>query len=243
MLKLYQKELVGFFSSLTGYIVIIIFLLPASLFIWVFSGTTSIPEAGYAHLTPLFNIAPWLFLFLSPAVTMRFFSEEKKTGTLYLLLTKPISDFKIVFAKFSAGLTIVALALIPTLIYYYSVYRLASPVGNIDHGATIGSYVGLFLLAAVYVAIGTLGSSLTQNQIIAFLISLALSFFVFVGFDSLGALASNSEIGFYLRQMGINEHYRSISRGVIDLRDIIYFLSTVILFLLLTKTKLQSRKW
>ena len=243
MLKLYQKELVGFFSSLTGYIVIIIFLLSTSLFIWVFPGSTNIPEMGYAHLAPLFSIAPWVFLFLAPAVTMRFFSEEKKTGTLSLLLTKPISDFQIVFAKFLAGLTIIALALIPTLIYYYSIYRLASPVGNIDHGATIGSYIGLFMLASIYVAIGVFASSLTQNQIVAFLISFSLSFFIFVGFDALGALAGNSEMGFYLRQMGIHEHYRSISRGVIDLRDIIYFISIVSLFLLLTKTKLQSRKW
>jgi len=243
MFKLFQKELTGYFSSLTGYIVIIIFLLSTSLFIWVFPGDSNIPESGYAHLTPLFMIAPWVFLFLAPAVTMRFFSEEKKSGTLDLLLTKPISDFKIVFAKFLAGLSIITLALIPTLIYYYSVSKLATPVGNLDHGATIGSYIGLFFLAAIYVAIGVFASSLAQNQIVAFLIALAISFFIFVGFEALGTLAGNSEAGFFIKQMGINEHYRSISRGIVDLRDIIYFISTVTLFLLFTKTKMQSRKW
>ena len=243
MLTLFQKELTGYFSTLSGYIVIIIFLLSTSLFIWVFPGALNIPETGYAHLMPLFTIAPWVFLFLAPAVTMRFFSEEKKSGTLDLLLTKPISDFKIVFAKFMAGVAIVILSLLPTLIYYYSVSQISSPPGNIDHGATIGSYIGLFFLAAIYVAIGVFSSSLAQNQIIAFLISLTISFFLFVGFEALGTIAGNSEAGFFLRQMGIEEHYRSISRGVIDLRDIIYFISVATFFILLTKTKLQSRKW
>jgi len=265
MLRLFSKELTGYFSSLTGYIVIIIFLLSTSLFIWIFPGDVNIPESGYAHLTPLFQIAPWVFLFLAPAVTMRFFSEEKKSGTLDLLLTKPISDFKIVFAKFLAGVTIVLFALIPTLIYYYSVSQLASPPGNIDHGATIGSYLGLFFLAAIYVAIGVFSSSLAQNQIIAFLIAFSLSFVIFVGFQAIGTLVGDShpgfifnglaaifsfdpkslliEIGFLIKQLGIEEHYRSISRGVIDLRDIIYFISVAAFFILLTKTKLQSRKW
>ena len=150
---------------------------------------------------------------------------------------------KIVLAKYFAGLTIVILSIIPTLIYYYSVSRLASPVGNMDHGATIGSYFGLFFLAAIYVAIGVFSSSLTSNQIVAFIIALTLCFTFFVVFDSLATLMGNSYVGFYLRQIGINEHYLSISRGVIDSRDIIYFVSMVILFLLFTKVKLQSRKW
>ena len=243
MYNLFRKELVSFFSSLTGYIVIIIFLLSTGLFMWVFPGNMNLLDMGYAHLTPLFSMAPWVFLFLSPAVTMRMFSEEKKSGTLNLLLTKPISDFQIVLAKYFAGLTIVTLSLLPTLIYYYSVYQLASPIGNIDNGATIGSYLGLFFLASIYVAIGIFASSLSQNQIVAFLIALVLSFLIYVGFESIGTLAGNYQTGYYLRQLGINEHYKSISRGVIDSRDIIYFISMVIIFLLFTKTKLQSRKW
>ena len=243
MYNLFRKELVSFFSTITGYIVVIIFLLSTGLFMWVFPGDLNILDIGYAHIAPLFSIAPWVFLFLAPAVTMRMFSEEAKSGTLNLLFTKPISDFQIVVAKYLAGLSIVVLSLTPTLIYYFSVYQLATPVGNIDHGATIGSYLGLFFLASIYVAIGVFSSSLSQNQIVAFLIALVLSFFVYVGFESLGTLTGNYEIGYYFRQMGINEHYQSISRGVIDSRDIIYFISVVILFLLFTKTKLQSRKW
>ncbi len=243
MYPLFWKELSGFFSSLTGYIVIVIFLLSTGLFMWVFPGNMNIIETGYAHLAPLFSVAPWVFLFLVPAVSMRLFSEEKKTGTLNLLFTKPVSDMKIVLAKYLAGLTIIILSLIPTLIYYYSVNKLASPAGNMDHGATVGSYFGLFFLASIYVAIGVFSSSLTNNQIVAFLISLTLCFFFYVGFDSIATLTGNSQAGYYFRQIGINEHYMSISRGVIDSRDIIYFISMVILFLLFTKTKLQSRKW
>lgn len=243
MYPLFKKELIGFFSSLTGYIVIVVFLLSTGLFLWVFPGNMNLLETGYAHLSPFFALAPWIFLFLVPAVSMRLFTEEKKTGTLNLIFTKPISDMKIVLAKYFAGLTIVILSIIPTLIYYYSVSRLASPVGNMDHGATIGSYFGLFFLAAIYVAIGVFSSSLTSNQIVAFIIALTLCFTFFVVFDSLATLMGNSYVGFYLRQIGINEHYLSISRGVIDSRDIIYFVSMVILFLLFTKVKLQSRKW
>ncbi len=243
MYPLFRKELTGFFSSLTGYIVIVIFLLSTGLFMWVFPGSMNLIDTGYAHLNPFFALAPWVFLFLAPAVTMRLFSEEKKTGTLNLLFTKPITDFQIVLAKYLAGLSIVILAIIPTLIYYYSLSRLASPVGNLDHGATIGSYFGLFFLASIYVAIGVFSSSLSQNQIVAFLIGLSICFFFFTGFDSLGTLTGNYQIGYYFRQVGINEHYLSISRGVIDTRDIVYFVSMVIIFLLFTKTKLQSRKW
>ncbi|HON18103.1 MAG TPA: gliding motility-associated ABC transporter permease subunit GldF [Salinivirgaceae bacterium] len=243
MIELYKKEVSGFFSSLTGYIVVVIFLLTTGLFLWVLPGDLNLPDNGYAHLAPLFAIAPWIFLFLTPAVTMKLFSEEKKSGTIHLLWTKPITDLQIVLAKYFAGLSIVLISLLPTLIYYYSVSRLASPVGNVDHGATIGSYLGLFFLAAIYVAIGTFASSLTKNQIISFLIALTLSFFLYTGFDSLGTLTGSYEIGYFLRQIGINEHYRSISRGVIDSRDLIYFISMVALFIAATRTKLQSRKW
>lgn len=243
MLHLLKKELTGFFSSLTGYIIIAIFLLSTSLFVWVFPGDGNVLNSGYAHLAPLFAMAPWLFLFLVPASTMRLFSEEKKSGTLDLLLTKPLSDMQIVVAKYLAGLSIVALSLLPTLIYYLSVSLLAMPAGNVDHGAILGSYLGLFFLAAIYTAIGVLASSLTPNQIVSFLAAMALSFVFFVGFDSLAALAGHNRLGYYLRQIGINEHYLSISRGVVDSRDVVYFISMIVIFLVLTKIKIQSRKW
>ncbi len=243
MIELFKKEVSSFFSSLTGYIVVVLFLLTTGLFLWVFPGNLNILDNGYAHLTPLFAIAPWIFLFLAPAVTMKLFSEEKKSGTIHLLFIKPISDLEIVLAKYFAALVIVLISLLPTLIYYYSVCKLSTPVGNVDHGATIGSYIGLFFLASIYIAIGTFASSLTKNQIVSFLIALSISFFFYIGFDSLGILTGSYEMGYFIRQLGINEHYRSISRGVIDSRDLIYFLSMDILFILFTRTKLQSRKW
>lgn len=243
MFPLYKKEITGFFSTLTGYIVIVVFLLTTGLFLWVFPGNMNLLDAGYAHLSPLFSLAPWVFLFLVPAVTMRLFSEEKKTGTLNLIFTKPISDLNIVLAKYLAGLTIVTMSIMPTLIYYLSVNNMAMPVGNIDHGATIGSYIGLFFLASIYVAIGLFASSLTNNSIVAFLAALSLSFIFFVGFDSIATLTNNNQLGYYVRQIGINEHYMSISRGVIDTRDILYFVAVAVIFLLFTKIKLQSRKW
>ncbi|MCG8411578.1 MAG: ABC transporter permease subunit, partial [Bacteroidales bacterium] len=189
-----------------------------------------------------FTIAPWIFLFLAPAVTMRMFSDEKKTGTIELLLTRPLSDFQIIFAKFIAALVLVLFSILPTLIYFYTVYVLGNPVGNIDTGGTWGSYIGLFFLAAIYVSIGVLSSSVTDNQIVAFIVGMLLCFIMYIGFDYLSELAtlkSNDTI----INLGINEHYKSMSRGVIDSRDMVYFISVIAFFLLITKTKLQSRKW
>lgn len=243
MLTLFRKELSSFFTSLTGYIVVIIFLLINSLFMWVFPGRINVIDSGYANLDALFIMAPWVFLFLVPAVTMRLFSEEKKTGTIDLLLTRPITDMQIVLAKFFAGISIVIIALLPTLVYYFSIYQLGDPVGNLDVGGTWGAYIGLLFLASIYVAIGVFASSLSENQIISFLIAVTVSFVFYVGFDSLAQLSSMEAIGYYIKNMGINEHYNSISRGVIDSRDIIYFLAVIVIFLLFTKTVLQSRKW
>ena len=242
MYTLFKKEFRSFFSSLTGYIVIIAFLIINGLFIWVFPGVNNILESGYASLNGLFTIAPWIFLFLAPAVTMRMFSDEKKTGTIELLLTRPLSDFQIIFAKFIAALVLVLFSILPTLIYFYTVYVLGNPVGNIDTGGTWGSYIGLFFLAAIYVSIGVLSSSVTDNQIVAFIVGMLLCFIMYIGFDYLSELAtlkSNDTI----INLGINEHYKSMSRGVIDSRDMVYFISVIAFFLLITKTKLQSRKW
>lgn len=243
MYTLLKKEISGFFSSLTGYIVIIVFLLVNSLFMWIFPGNNNVLDGGYATLDSLFTIAPWVFLFLAPAVTMRMFADEKRTGTIELLLTRPLSDFQIIFSKFLAALVLVLFSLIPTLIYFYSVYQLGSPVGNIDTGGTWGSYIGLFFLAAIYVAIGVLSSSITDNQIIAFIVGMLLCFVVYIGFDFLGELAVFKSIDSFIINLGINEHYKSMSRGVIDSRDIIYFVSVIAFFLLITKAILQSRKW
>ncbi len=243
MLTLFRKELSSFFTSLTGYIVVILFLLVNSLFMWVFPGSINVIDSGYANLDALFIMAPWVFLFLVPAVTMRLFSEEKKSGTIDLLLTRPLSDMQIVLAKYLAGVSIVVISLLPTLIYYFSIWELGDPKGNLDVGGTWGAYIGLLFLASIYVAIGVFSSSITENQIVSFLIAVALSFAFYVGFESLAELVSMNEIAFYISNIGINEHYRSISRGVVDSRDIIYFLAVIVIFLLFTRTVLQSRKW
>mgnify|MGYP006273712539 CR=1 FL=1 len=243
MWTLFRKELSSFFTSLTGYIVVIIFLLINSLFMWVFPGSINVVDSGYANLDALFIMAPWVFLFLVPAVTMRLFSEEKKTGTIDLLLTRPLSDMQIVLAKYLAGTGIVLISIIPTFVYFYSIWQLGDPVGNLDLGGTLGAYIGLLFLASIYVAIGVFASSLSDNQIISFLIAVSISFVFYVGFDSLAQLSSTETLAFYVKNLGINEHYSSISRGVIDSRDIIYFLAVITIFLLFTRTVLQSRKW
>lgn len=243
MFTLFRKELSSFFTSLTGYIVVIVFLLVNSLFMWVFPGSLNIIDSGYANMDTLFTLAPWVFLFLVPAVTMRMFSEEKKSGTIDLLLTRPISDINIVLAKFAAGLSIVLISLLPTMIYYISVWQLGDPVGNLDIGGTWGAYLGLVFLSAIYVVIGVFSSSLTENQIVSFLIAVTLSFVFYVGFDSLSELTSSGSLSYYIANLGINKHYNSISRGVIDSRDLVYFIAIITLFLLFTRTVLQSRKW
>jgi ABC-2 type transport system permease protein len=182
-------------------------------------------------------------MFLIPAITMRTFSEEKKEGTFELLATRPLTDWQIVFGKYLASLTLVLFALLPTLVYYISVFQLGVTKGNIDSGAVIGSYIGLFLLGAAFVAIGVFSSSLTKNQIIAFTIAIFLSFFAFSGFDSVSQILSLQKFDNILINLGINEHYQSISRGVLDSRDLIYFLSVIALFLLITKIILGGRKW
>jgi len=243
MYTLFKKEISGFFSSLTGYIVIIVFLIINGLFIWIFPGVNNVLDSGYASLDSLFSIAPWVFLFLAPAVTMRMFSDEKKTGTIELLLTRPLSDFQILFAKFLAALSLVLFSLLPTLIYFYTVYKLGNPIGNIDTGGTWGSYIGLFFLAAIYVSIGVLSSAITDNQIIAFITGMLLCFVAYIGFDYISEIGALKTVDGFIINLGINEHYKSMSRGVIDSRDIIYFTSVIAFFLLITKTKLQSRKW
>jgi ABC-2 type transport system permease protein len=210
---------------------------------WVFKGSLNALDKGYANLDTLFIMAPWVFLFLVPAVTMRLFAEEKRSGTLELLLSQPVSEMKIVLAKYLAAVVLILFSLLPTLVYVYSVYRLGSPPGNLDTGGIAGSYMGLFFLAAVYASVGIFSSAVTDNQIVSFILALLVSFFLFTGFDLLTAADLFGNLDNLLIKLGINEHYRSISRGVVDTRDLIYFLSVIGIFILGTKIVLQSRKW
>ncbi|RYE18227.1 MAG: gliding motility-associated ABC transporter substrate-binding protein GldG, partial [Sphingobacteriales bacterium] len=231
MLSILKKELSVYLSSLVAYITIGVFLLMLGLFLWVFPDT-GILQYGYAGLDGLFNIAPYLFMFLIPAITMRSLAEERKEGTFELLLTRPLTDLQIVLGKYFACLLLVIFALVPTLIYYYSVYTLGQPTGNIDTGAVIGSYIGLFLLGGAFVAIGLFASSVSKNQIIAFTIAVFLSFFFYTGFDSLSGLLSLQNLG--LQSLGVTEHYQSVSRGVLDTRDLAYFIILTTVFIALT---------
>ncbi|MFW5944023.1 MAG: gliding motility-associated ABC transporter permease subunit GldF [Bacteroidota bacterium] len=242
MISLLKKEINEFFSTITGYIVVLVFLLAVGLFMWVFPGQYNVLDSGYASLDTLFTLAPWIFLFLVPAVTMRMIAEEKKSGTMELLMTRPISDLQIAIAKYLAALILVLIALIPTLIYFYSVYQLGNPPGNLDVGGSAGSYIGLFFLAAIYVSIGLFASSLTGNQIIAFIIAVLISFFLYMGFDFLSGMWIFGSIDTFMIDLGINTHYKSMSRGVIDTRDVVYFLSVIVVFIFLTRTVIQNRK-
>lgn len=241
MFALAKKEIQGFFSNITGYLVIAVFLLINSLFLWIFDSGMNILKGGYAGIDGLFIISPWVFLFLIPAVTMRLFAEEYRLGTMAILKTKPLSDTQIVFGKALAGITLSVIAIIPTLIYYLSVYMLGESTGNIDSGGTFGSYIGLLFLAASYVSMGLFASSLSDNPIIAFLIGMFICFIFFYGFDQLASIFPSSATQLFVMSLGINEHYISMSRGVIDTRDLIYFISLITLFSLLTREVVKKR--
>ncbi len=243
MWSLYRKEISSFFSSLTGYLVVGVFLVLTGLFLWVIPGEMNILFGGYATLDSLFYLAPWLYLFLVPAITMRLFADEKRTGTIELLYTRPLTEFHIVLAKYLSGLTLVIISLLPTLIYFYSVIQLGNPIGNIDYGGTWGSFIGLLFLAGIYVAIGVFCSSLTDNQIVSFVIAVLISFIFYYGFEALSQVVSGNSTQSLIVYLGIDEHYQSMSRGVIDSRDLLYFVSVITLFLYLTRTVLSSRKW
>lgn len=246
MIALLKKELSSFLSSLIGYVVISVFLTAIGLFMWVFpssAGQFNVLDAGYANIDTLFIIAPWVFMFLVPAVTMRSFSEEKRTGTIELLLTRPLTDWQIIFAKYLAGFFLVVFSLLPTLVYFFSVRALGNPPGNIDTGGMWGSYLGLLFLAGGFVAIGIFASSVTDSQIIAFILAVFFCFFCYIGFESISSLDLFGAADIVILKLGINEHYISMSRGVIDTRDVIYFASLAGVFLILTKTVMESRKW
>lgn len=243
MISIFLKEVNSFFSSLIGYIVIGVFLVALGLVMFVLPDF-SILEYNYATLDQLFSIAPLIFAFLIPAITMRSFAEEQQSGTIELLATKPVSDLAIIFGKFLASLALVIFALIPTLLYYYTVYQLGAPKGNLDAGAIAGSYLGLIFLAAAFASIGIFASSLTNNQIVAFILATTLCFLLYWGFFYFSKLpifvGKSDDI---IQMLGIDYHYNSISRGIIDTRDVIYFLSVIGIFIMLTVTSLERRKW
>ena len=243
MWTLFKKEIQGFFSSLTGYVVILVFLLANSSFIWLFRNPMNLIVNGYASLDSLFVLAPWIFLFLVPAITMRMISEEKRSGTMDLLWTRPVSEFQIIFAKFLASWTLVLLSLLPTLTWFWSVSQMGSPVGNMDMGGTWGSYMGLLFLGGIYAAIGLFSSSLTGNQIVAFITAVLLSFILHQGFGFLGGSLGSGKMALLVSRAGIAYHYSSMSRGVLDSRDMIYFFVVITLFLQAARVVLQSRNW
>ena len=242
MLQILAKEFSSFLNSLIAYIVMGVFLTAIGLLMWVFP-ETSVMDYGYADMFTLFSLGPYVFIFLIPAITMRSFAEEKKGGTLEILFTKPVSDWEIILGKYFACLLLVVLTLIPTLIYYFSVSALGNPVGNIDTPGVIGSYVGLVLLGGVFCSVGIFASSITPNQIVAFIVAAFLCFILFSGFNSLSTLDVWSEHVLGIKQLGILYHYEAMSKGLIDSRDLLYFLSVIFSMLSITKLILGSRQW
>jgi len=240
MKSIVLREIKSFFGSPIGYLVIAVFLIGNGLFLWVFEGEYNILNSGFADLTPFFTLAPWILIFLIPAVTMRSFSDEKKQGTIELLLTKPLSIWQIVNGKFLAAMLLIVMAIIPTFIYIKVISGLGMPEGNIDMGSTMGSYFGLLFLIAAYSAIGIFTSTLSENQIVSFIVAVFLCFFFYFGFESLTTIVPSSVT--FISSLGMQNHFKSMGRGVIDTRDIIYFVSITVLFLSFTVYNLKSIK-
>ncbi|WP_026452171.1 gliding motility-associated ABC transporter permease subunit GldF [Aequorivita capsosiphonis] len=235
MFTIIKREINSFFSSTIGYLVIGVFLVINGLFLWVFSGNYNILDAGFTDLSPFFELAPWVLLFLIPAVCMRAFSDEMKMGTLELLLTKPISLKQIVLGKYFGAVILILIALIPTILYVFTISELGNPAGNWDVGSTIGSYIGLLFLVFAYTSIGIFSSTFSQNQIVAFIISVFLCFVLYYGFDGF------SSSSFNISDLGMKAHFDSVARGVLDTRDLIYFISITVFFIALTVLKLKQK--
>jgi ABC-2 type transport system permease protein len=242
MWGIFKKEIGSFWHSLIGYVVVLVFLLGNGLFIWVLPDT-NVLDYGYANLDTLFSLGPYLLLFLVPAITMKSFAEETKTGTIELLFTKPLTDTEIILGKYLACVALVIISILPTLVYYFSIVQLGNPVGNIDSAGFVGSFIGLILLGAVFVSAGILASSLTDNQILSFITSLLLCFLLYQGFDLLAGISEQGAITLFVSKLGIQSHYHSFSKGLIDSRDLVYFLAIIAFMLLSTRLKLASRNW
>lgn len=242
MIQILIKEINVFLDSLIAYIIISVFLTGIGLLMWVFP-ETSLLDYGYADMSSFFTLCPYIFIFLIPAISMRMFSEEKRHGTMELLLTRPIRDIDIILGKYFAGLILVAFSILPTLLYYYTIKYLGNPVGNIDSAGVAGSYLGLFLLGAVFTSIGTFSSSFTENQVTAFIIAVFLCFFLYFGFNAISSIGLFSGFSDTVDQLGILYHYNSMSKGLIDTRDLVYFFSVISAMILFTNLILRSRKW
>lgn len=242
MRALYFKEIRSFLSSIIGYIFIFIFLISSGLFHWIVTDDTNLLEGTEADLIPFFNLAPLMFFILIPAITMRSIAEERRTGTIELLFTRPISDIKILLAKYFAGVTLLVIAILPTFIYYYSIYTLSLDPSTFDHGATLTSYIGLVLLGSTFVAIGIFASSLTGSQIVAFIVAMFLCWIFYDGFNRLGSFNLMGSFDSVLQYFGMVQHYDAIRKGVIDTSDLVYFLSLIILFIFAALTVLKTLK-
>ena len=242
MIALLKKEINQFMSTLTGVLTIVIFLLINSLMMWVFSGDFNIIDYGYANMYTFFTLAPILFLIFIPAVCMRLFSEEYRSGTMEVLVTKPISLWNIVLSKYLAANILVLLAILPTLTYFGSIYFLGETVGNLDSGGILGSYLGLFMLSSAFIAIGVFASTISNNQVIAFLTDITSNAIIYYGFDIISKVTFLQKWDLLISKLGISAHYAVMSNGVIDSRDLLYFMSLCFLFLMLSKTIIQSKR-
>lgn len=239
MLAIFSKEINAFFNSLIGYLVIMVFLTFIGLYIWVFPDS-SVLKIGFADLEALFAFGPVAFLFLIPAITMRSFSEEKKDGTIELLLTRPVTDWQIILGKFLACLALVVISLIPTLVYYFSLYYLGSPEGNIDSAGVFSSYLGIILLGAVFTSVGIFSSVISGNQIVAFILAVVLCYFLY---DGIARIASLSGFAVLISTLGLDYHYYALGKGLIDSRNVLYFISVICIFLMSTRLVMGSRQW
>jgi ABC-2 type transport system permease protein len=243
MYSIFLKEIKGYFSSLVGYVVVIVLLLICGLFMWILPATNLL-DFGFLSMDKFFAFAPWVLLFLIPAITMRMFPDELKSGTIEILLTKPVTEMQIILGKFFASLALVLIALLPTVIYVFSMRFLASEGHTLDTGGILGSYIGLFFLAASFCGIGIFASSLTSNQIVGFLSSLIGCLVLYFGFEAISKIpAFSGGLDYILSAIGLASHYNNISRGVVDTRDIIYFATVVVLFILATQIVLKKRNW
>jgi len=242
MWSIFRKEIAVFLNSLIAYLVILVFLTFIGLFMWVLP-ESSILDYGYAEMDTLFSYGPLAFLMLIPAITMRTFAEEKKDGTIELLLTKPISDWALILGKYFSACALVAFALVPTILYYFSVYQLGKPVGNIDSAAIATSYIGLFLLGCVFTSVGVFASSISNNQIVSFILSLLLCYVLYNGFNHLASLNLWEGSAIVLLPLGLDYQYTALSKGVVDSRNVFYFISDISIMLISTKLVLGSRKW
>lgn len=242
MYALFKKEINTFFSHISGPLIVLSYLLTNGAFLWLFSSDFNILDSGFTQMNGLFSLSPFLFLVFVPALTMRLFADEYKEGTIEILQTSPISNLKLVLSKYFSGLAIVWLSIIPTLIYYFSLYNLSETVGNIDTAGIVGSYIGLFLLSSVFVSIGVYASSTSRNQITSFVIAIFISAFFYLGWDLIAGELSNGKLQIAISYFGIDSHYNSLSRGVIDSRDIIYFISVNIIFIQLTRHAISQRR-